>query len=57
MFFPPVDSDWLETTMQTRNAALIALAAAVALLRFGRGVMEVIAVCAVLGLAVHYAGA
>ena len=38
-------------------SALIALAAAVALLRFGRGVMEVIAVCAVLGLAVHYAGA
>ena len=32
MFFPPVDSDWLETTMQTRNAALIALAG------FGLGV-------------------
>jgi tetratricopeptide (TPR) repeat protein len=26
MFSSPVDSDWLETTMQTRNAALIALA-------------------------------
>ena len=33
-------------------AALIALAAAIALLRFKRGVMEVIAACAVLGLVV-----
>jgi cytochrome c-type biogenesis protein CcmH len=32
MFSSPVDSDWLETTMQTRNAALIALAG------FGLGV-------------------
>jgi chromate transporter len=38
-------------------AALIALAAATALFRFGRGVMEVIAVCALLGLALRYAGA
>ena len=35
-------------------AALIALAAAVALLRFKRGVIEVIAACAVVGLAVHW---
>jgi cytochrome c-type biogenesis protein CcmH len=32
MFCSPVDSDWLETTMQTRSAALIALAG------FGLGV-------------------
>lgn len=32
MFSSPVDSDWLETTMQTRSAALIALAG------FGLGV-------------------
>ena len=38
-------------------AALIALAAASALFRFGRGVMEVIAVCALLGLALRYVGA
>ena len=38
-------------------SALIALAAAAALFRFGRGVMEVIAVCALLGLALRYAGA
>jgi chromate transporter len=35
-------------------AALIALAAAVALLRFKRGVIEVIAGCAVVGLVVHW---
>ena len=34
-------------------SALIAVAAAVALFRFKRGVIEVIAACAVLGLAVH----
>ena len=34
-------------------SALIALGAAVALLRFKRGVIEVIAACAVIGLAVH----
>jgi chromate transporter len=34
-------------------SALIALAAAIALLRFGRGVLEVIAASAVVGLAVH----
>jgi chromate transporter len=34
-------------------SALIALGAALALLRFKRGVIEVIAVCAVVGLAVH----
>jgi chromate transporter len=38
-------------------SALIALAAATALFRFGRGVMEVIAACALLGLALRYAGA
>lgn len=35
--------------------ALIALGAAIALFRFKRGVMEVIAMCALLGLALHYA--
>ncbi|MEQ1686240.1 MAG: chromate efflux transporter [Burkholderiaceae bacterium] len=34
-------------------SALIALSAAIALLRFKRGVIEVIAACAVVGLAVH----
>jgi chromate transporter len=34
-------------------SALIALGAALALLRFKRGVIEVIAACAVIGLAVH----
>jgi chromate transporter len=34
-------------------SALIAVAAAVALLRFKRGVIEVIAACALLGLAIH----
>ena len=34
-------------------SALIAVAAAVALFRFKRGVIEVIFACAVLGLAVH----
>lgn len=37
-------------------SALIELAAAVALLRFKRGVIEVIAVCAVVGLIVTLAG-
>jgi chromate transporter len=37
-------------------SALIALAAAVALLRFQRNVMHVIAVCAVLGLLLKTAG-
>jgi chromate transporter len=36
-------------------AALIALAAAIALLRFKRGVIEVIVGCALVGLAVHWA--
>lgn len=40
--------DWL--------SALIALGAAVALLRFKRGVIEVIGVCAILGLAAKWAG-
>jgi len=35
-------------------SAVIALAAAIALLRFKRGVIEVIAACAVVGLAVHW---
>ena len=35
--------------------ALIALGAAIALFRFKRGVMEVIAACALLGLALRYA--
>ena len=34
-------------------SALIALGAAIALLRFKRGVIEVIAACAVIGLAIH----
>ncbi|HET7526609.1 MAG TPA: chromate transporter, partial [Burkholderiaceae bacterium] len=38
-------------------AALIALAAAVALFRFKRGVIEVIAACALVGLTVHWARA
>jgi chromate transporter len=35
-------------------AALIALAAAIALFRFKRGVIEVIVGCALIGLAVHW---